>query len=100
MKSAAPYIISLIFVSLLIVPGIGQDEVGPEKGELEQVGRNQFFEDSLNALPADTLEPAPEDSLQRETDTRGDLLDNLVKPAVLISLVGGVLYLIFTQRGR
>lgn len=100
MKSAGPYLVSLIFILLLIVPGIGQDVVNSGVEGQDEVDEELFPEDSSKTFPADTLGAVFTDSLQSESNEQGNLLQSLVKPAVLTALIGGVLYLIFTQRGR
>jgi hypothetical protein len=100
MTAVSPYIISLIIALLLIVPLVAQesDEVeGIETSETIPAGSS---EDSTVVVMGDSLAIVASDSLSAESGTRGNLVQGLFTPIVLTAFIGGIVYLIFTQRGR
>ena len=100
MTDGSPYIVLLIFTLLVIVPAAAQEKVGAEGGEASETILAVSTEDSTTVIQSDSLAIAAGDSLRTESDTRGNLVQSLLTPIVITAFVGGIVYLIFTQRGR
>jgi hypothetical protein len=53
---------------------------------------------AISAIEIDTVTVETDSSVVNRTD-EGNLLSNLIKPVLLIGIVGGILILLYTQRG-
>ncbi len=92
----------LILIGLLIpVPVVLSQEVPEELQEQPvELETSNRFPDSVIQAETDTVHIVRADSLDRSELAHPSLFKRLIQPVALTAAIGGVLFLLFTQRGR
>lgn len=86
----------------LVVVGLCQDDVGTHQGEVKLEVERDAEPDSLLPIIPDSTAIVPPDTsiiIDKKDQPQG-FFSSLIKPIVLTGLIGGILYMLFTERGR
>lgn len=94
----------LLFASMLITSDVsaGENTAGAAIYQDQVAAEDEPYDvpDTLNSEQADTVSQVPVDSLAAIKAVQRNLFSSIIQPLALSAILGGLLLLIFTQRGR